>query len=220
MGTVLSPPAIRRFLNEKLDELVRALSHLGVLSIEQNANNMMDPTADSPFSTFQDFQVAFERAFGAADRGQRARTEMAALKMKPSDTVEDYTTAFEALSTHTGYNEAAHIEAYRSGLLHRIVERIYSDSDGNLPADLAAWKTKARRLDSLHHEFKSLQTRGLQTTPHHQGTLPRTTHQPVPSQPWPHTTLNQDEIKMISQPPTRESVQQSSVRCSVYLCSF
>lgn len=125
-------------------------------------NSFLDPAVPDPFFTFQQFQTAFERAFGNADRAQKARTDMAALKMKTGDTVEEYTTAFEALAGHTGYNEAAHIEAYRSGLHHRIVEKIYSDTNGELPADLTAWKTKARRLDNLHHEFKSLQTRGTQ----------------------------------------------------------
>lgn len=42
MGTILSPSTIRRFLNQKLDELVGASAHLGVLSIEEDANNVMD----------------------------------------------------------------------------------------------------------------------------------------------------------------------------------
>lgn len=132
------------------------------------ANNhyrtFLDPAKTDPFSTFQDFQKALEGAFGNADQAQKARTDMATLKMKPGDTVEEYTTAFEALAGHTGYNEAAHIEAYRSGLHHRLVEKIYSDANGELPADLAAWKTKARRLDNLHLEYKALQSRIPQTS--------------------------------------------------------
>lgn len=116
-----------------------------------------DP-AKHPFKTFKAFQDAFERAFGDADREQKARIDMASLKMKNGDTVEEYTTAFEALEIHTGYNETAHIEAYRSGLHHRILEKIYGDSDGKLPANLEAWKTKARRLDNLHQEFKALRS--------------------------------------------------------------
>lgn len=136
------------------------------------ANNhyrmFLDSDQPNPFSTFQEFQIALERAFGNADQAQKARTDMAALKMKLGDTVEEYTTAFEALAGHTGYNEPAHIEAYRSGLHHRIVEKIYNDSNGELPADLAAWKTKARRLDNLHLEYKSLQVRTPQTGPSQQ----------------------------------------------------
>jgi len=124
-----------------------------------HTNAMLDPEVADPFVTFQAFQDAFERAFGSADRAQKARTDMAALKMKPGDTVEEYTTSFESLANHTGYNEAAHIEAYRAGLHNRIVEKIYSDSNGELPADLEAWKTKARRLNNLHLEFKALQLR-------------------------------------------------------------
>ena len=112
-------------------------------------NKILDPTTPDPFATFQEFQEAFEKAFGNADRAQKARTSMASLRMKPGESVEEYTTAFEALAIHTGYNEPAHIEAYRSGLHHRILEKIYGDSNGQLPTDLAAWKTKARRLDNL-----------------------------------------------------------------------
>jgi len=154
------------------DEARRILFALGFIQggtagtwANNHANKMLDPTAPNPFTTFQEFQSTFEHGFGAADHAQKARTDMAALKMKPGDTVEEYTTAFEALQIHTSYNEAAHVEAYRSGLHHRIVEKIYGDSNGELPADLEAWKTKARRLDNLHLEFKALQSRpqGLPT---------------------------------------------------------
>jgi len=132
------------------------------------ANNLystfLDPNQPNPFLTFMEFQRAFERAFGNADRAQKARTDMATLKMKLGDTVEEYTTSFEALAGHTGYNEAAHVEAYRSGLHHRIVEKIYGDTNGELPVNLAAWKTKARRLDNLHLEYKALQSRIPQTS--------------------------------------------------------
>ena len=129
-----------------------------------HANAILDPEAPNPFVTFQLFQTAFERAFGSADRAQKARTDMAALKMKPGDTVEEFTTSFEALALYTEYNEPAHIEAYRAGLHPRIVEKIYGDSNGELPADLAAWKTKARRLDNLHLELKALQGRHAPTS--------------------------------------------------------
>src|ERR1700742_2167997 len=95
-----------------------------------HANAILDPNPPDPFPTFVAFQAGFERAFGAADRAQRARTEMAGLKMKPGDAVEEYTTTFEALAVHTGYNEAAHIEAYCGGLHQRIVEKIYNASNG------------------------------------------------------------------------------------------
>jgi hypothetical protein len=130
-----------------------------------------DPTRH-PFLTFQDFSDTFERAFGDADRAQRARIDMSVLKMKSGDTVEEYTTAFEALAIHTGYNEAAHIEAYRTGLLPRLQEKIYGDSQGVLPADLQAWKTKARNLDNLHHELKAIQSA-------HTGSGNRPTHTQV-----------------------------------------
>jgi len=111
-----------------------------------------------PFATFEDFKDVFEHAFGDADQAQRARINMSILKMNPGDTVEEYTTAFEALAIHTEYNEPAHIEAYRAGLLPRIQEKIYGDSQGVLPADLQAWKTKARNLDNLHNELKAIQS--------------------------------------------------------------
>jgi hypothetical protein len=131
-----------------------------------------DP-ANRPFNTFQDFRIALEGAFGNADRAQKARIDMASLKMKPGDTVEEYTTAFEALAIHTGYNEAAHIEAYRSGLHHRVLEKIYGDSNGVLPVDLVAWKTKARRLDNLHQEFRALQASHTHPTTRPRAPAPR-----------------------------------------------
>jgi hypothetical protein len=140
------------------------------------ANALLDPNVPNPYNTFQEFQDAFERAFGALDRAQKARTDLAALRMKPGDTVEGFTTSFEALAIHTGYNEPALIEIYRSGLLNRIVEKIYSDSNGQLPADLTAWKTKARHLDNLYHELKALQLRN----PHNPAAAPRVNRAPAP----------------------------------------
>lgn len=115
-----------------------------------HTTSMLDLELTKPFNTFKEFQETLECAFGDSDRAQEARLEMATLKMNPGETVEEYTAAFEAHAVHTGYNEAAHIEAYRSGLNHHILEKIYSDSDNNLPQDLNAWKKKARRLDNLH----------------------------------------------------------------------
>ena len=125
------------------------------------ANNhaavMMNPNVANPFDTFDAFARAFDRAFGSADRAQKARNDMANLKMKNNDTAEDYTTAFEALAIHTQYDEIAHIQAYRTGLHPKIVEKIYSDSNGELPAGLEAWKVKARRIDHLHRELRAIQ---------------------------------------------------------------
>jgi hypothetical protein len=81
---------------------------------------------------------------------------MAVLKMKPGDSVETYTTAFEALEAHTGYNETALIEAYRTGLPLPILTAIYRNSNGVLPNALANWKLLARNLDSLNDQFKVL----------------------------------------------------------------
>jgi hypothetical protein len=181
------------------DEVRRILFALGFIQggtagtwANNAANAMLDPAVQNPYNTFQEFQDALERAFGTLDRAQKARTDMAALKMKPGDTVEEYTTSFEALAIHTGYNEAALIEAYRSGLLNRIVEKIYGDSNGQLPADLTAWKTKARHLDNLYHEFKALQLR----TPHSTTTTPRVHRAPAPrpSVATPPTTPGADAM--------------------------
>ena len=149
------------------DEVRRILFTLGFIQggtagiwANNTANSFLDPTVPNPFDTFEQFQNALERSFGSMDRSQKARTDLASLKMKPGDTVEEYTTTFESLAVHTGYNEAAHIEAYRSGLIPRIVEKIYGDTNGQLPVDLNAWKTKARHLDHLYHEYKALHLRG------------------------------------------------------------
>jgi hypothetical protein len=128
------------------------------------ANNvqtqMLDVNTPNPYATFAEFKVAFNKAFGNADRAQKARTELAMLKMKTTETVEEYTTAFESLAPHTGYDETALIEAYRTGLMHRIVEKIYSNPNGVLPASLDDWKAKARQLDTLYQEFRALQAKG------------------------------------------------------------
>ena len=147
---------------------------------------MLDQNTANPFTTYQQFKVAFEAAFGDSDRAQKARTDLATLKMKPGDTVEEFTTSFEALAIHSNLDEIALIEHYRRGLNPRIIEKIYSNSDGELPPDLEAWKRKARRLDNLYHELKSIQSahsppsvpsRPRQTTPRATGgvTTPSTT---------------------------------------------
>lgn len=146
-----------------------------------HANAMLHPNTPDPFATFEEFQTALERSFGSLDRAQKARTDMGNLRMKPGDTVEEYTTAFEALAVHTGYNEAAHIELYRSGLLSRILEKIYGDSNGQLPIDLNAWKTKARHLDNLYHELRSLQLRNTTSTSNQQKPRPNPPRAPVPT---------------------------------------
>ena len=137
---------------------------------------MLDPNTPDPFVTYQAFRVAFEAAFGDSDRAQRARTELATLKMKSGDTVEEYTTSFEALAIHSNLDEVALIEHYRRGLNPRIVEKIYSNSDGDLPPDIEAWKRKARRLDNLYHELKSLQsTQSPSVSSRPRQSIPKTT---------------------------------------------
>ena len=158
---------------------------------DNHTASMADPDPrNRPFATFAEFETAFKAAFGDSDRAQRARIDLANLKMKPGDSVEEFTTSFEALAVHTGYNEAAHIEAYRAGLHHRIVEKIYSDSNGELPADLDAWKTKARRLDNLYREYKAIQAS------HTQSTRPRPPppKPPVPVVPASAPTLQSDAM--------------------------
>jgi hypothetical protein len=137
--------------------------------------------ANPPFQTFAEFEDTFKKAFGDADRAQRARIDLAALKMKPGESVEEYTTNFEALAIHTGYNEAAHIEAYRAGLHPRILEKIYSDSNGALPDNLDAWKLKARRLDNLYKELKALQASHSQSHPKPRPFVPRAPAAAVPA---------------------------------------
>jgi hypothetical protein len=81
---------------------------------------------------------------------------MESLRIRPGETVEAYTTAFESLQTDTGYNDISLVEKYRRGLPRPIVEKIYSSADGTLPADLEGWKRKARQLDNLYRDFKDL----------------------------------------------------------------
>jgi hypothetical protein len=154
------------------------------------ANAMLNQNVQNPFNTFQEFQEAFERSFGSMDKAQKARTDMSTLKMKPGDTVEGYTTTFESLAIHTGYNEAALIEHYRSGLLHRIIEKIYGDSNGHLPDNLEGWKTKARHLDNLYQEFKALQLRNgpSSSTNNHRPQRPAPPRMPTtPTSPASHS---------------------------------
>ena len=124
---------------------------------ENHTEAILDPNVESPFITFEGFLNTFEAAYCELDRAEMARQKIKLLKMKPGDTVETYTTAFEALANHTGYNETALIEQYRGGLIKSIVEKIYSSPDGTLPKGLTGWKAKARQIDNLWQEFKGLQ---------------------------------------------------------------
>ena len=176
------------------DETRRILFALGFIQggtagtwANNTANAILDPNTPNPYATFQEFQEAFEWAFGALDWAQKARMDMSVLHMKAGDTVEEYTTAFEALAAHTGYNEAAHIEAYRSGLLIRIVEKIYGDSNGQLPENLAAWKTKAHHLDNLYQEYKALQSRNPHISAGSAQPRPHQAHVPATSAPVSNT---------------------------------
>lgn len=134
-----------------------ALGHMKQGHAAVWANNiataMLDPETDNPYATFDDFQDAFEKAFGNADKAQKARTELAKLSMKPGDSVEEYTTQFETYAKLTGYNDEALIEIYSNGLLQRMVDKIYSNPEGTLPPTLEAWKTKARQLDNLYQQY-------------------------------------------------------------------
>ena len=147
------------------------------------ANNLatafLDPARADPYLTFAAFKTAFDEAFGDADRQHRACIEMSLLRMKSGDSVEEYTTAFEALADDTEYNEQALINAYRMGLLPRIHEKVYTE---NPPTTLKDWKAKARRVDTLWRDLKAFNTvrqDSHSSTP----TKPRTytsTHLPPP----------------------------------------
>ena len=146
--------------NDEPRKILWALSYLrggtaGTWS-SNHTETILDPTRVNPFLTFDDFLKAFETAFSDHDRTVAAQRDMLKLKMGRNDTVESYTTAFEALAAHTGYNDAAHIEKYRNGLPYTIVEKIYSNPDGILPSDLEAWKRKARQLDYLWHTYRDV----------------------------------------------------------------
>jgi hypothetical protein len=163
------------------DEVRRILFTLGYIQggtagtwANNTTNAFLDPLIPNPYNTFEEFQNALERSFGSLDRAQKARTELDALHMKSGDSVEEFTTAFEALSVHTSYNEEALIQHYRKGLLHRIVEKIYGDSNGQLPATLEDWKTKARHIDYLYHEFKALNLRSQASVNRPTNFLPHT----------------------------------------------
>lgn len=71
------------------------------------------------------------------------------------------------------------MEFYRGGLLPRIVEKIYGDTNGELPTGLAAWKTKARRIDYLYLEYRALQSKNSQS--HQSKSSPRPSHAPAAS---------------------------------------
>ena len=122
----------------------------------ENQTELMLNAENKPFSTFDQFLLAFETAYCEYDRAEAARRGIENLKMGKGDTVEAYTTTFESLAPHTGYNDTALIERYRTGLNQPIVEKIYGNPDGKLPADLEGWKKKARQLDNLWREFKEI----------------------------------------------------------------
>src|ERR1700676_5331124 len=105
---------------------------------------------DSPFPDWETFCTRFERAFGDADREAHARQRLRSLKMTRGMTAEEYTTAFEAISGRTGFNDEALMDAYEHGLLRNLVEKIHLDT---LPQSLQEWKDKATRIDKLWRRF-------------------------------------------------------------------
>lgn len=123
---------------------------------ENHSEAMLSDAKEDPFKTFQEFMSAFEQSYCEYDRAERARRELEKLRMNRGDTVEAYTTAFDALAIHTEYNETALIEKYRLGLPHPILEKIYSNPEGQAPESLVQWKKKARALDNLWHEYQEL----------------------------------------------------------------
>jgi len=145
------------------DEVRKILFTLGFIQegtagawATNQANLFLDPAQANPFATFEAFQASFEKTFGAFNKAQQARDDLEALEMKPGDTVEAYTTAFEAIAIHTGHSDAGLIQAYQTGLLDRILSVIYSDPSGQLPATLELWKNKARNIDYLYHQRQRL----------------------------------------------------------------
>jgi hypothetical protein len=170
-------------VGDEVRRILFALTYIrgGTAGVWGDNYTMAMGEANPPFQTFAEFEDTFKKAFGDADRAQHARIDLATLKMKPGESVEEYTTNFEALAIHTGYNEAAHIEAYRAGLHPRILEKIYSDSNGALPDNLDAWKLKARRLDNLYKELKALQASHAQSHPKPRPFVPRLPAAAVPA---------------------------------------
>jgi hypothetical protein len=147
--------------NDENRKILFALAYIrGGDFSEKWANNhknaFLNPTAPNPFQTLEEFFTAFEIAFRDHNRNEAARHQMEALRIKPGETVEAYTTAFESLQTDTEYNDISLVEKYRRGLPRPIVEKIYSSADGTLPVNLAGWKLKARQLDNLYRDFKDL----------------------------------------------------------------
>ena len=65
-------------------------------------------------------------------------------------TAEEYTTAFEAISGKTGFNDEALMDACEHGLLCSLVRKIHLDT---LPLLLQEWKDKATHIDKLWHCF-------------------------------------------------------------------
>jgi hypothetical protein len=105
---------------------------------------------DSPFPDWETFCNRFEAAFGDADREANARQRLRSLKMTRGMTAEEYTTAFEAISGKTGFNDEALMDAYEHGLLRNLVEKIHLDT---LPLTIQEWKDKATRIDKLWRRF-------------------------------------------------------------------
>jgi len=142
---------------------------------------------DSPFPDWETFCTRFERAFGDADREAHARQRLRSLKMTRGMTAEEYTTAFEAISGRTGFNDEALMDAYEHGLLRNLVEKIHLDT---LPQSLQEWKDKATRIDKLWRRFNE-QHSFLPTNPRQDNRLGTNrpfrplTSQPLPTSPRP-----------------------------------
>src|ERR1700761_403984 len=131
----------------------------------ENQTELMLNAKIKPFSTFEQFLQAFESAYCEYDHAEAACQGIENLKMNKGDTVETYTTAFESLGPHIGYNDTVLIERYCIGLAQPIVEKIYGNTEGKLPADLAGWKRKAQQLDNRWREFRELRKPASSYTP-------------------------------------------------------
>jgi hypothetical protein len=116
-----------------------------------NHTRSMLEANQQPFTSWDDFRVRFEAAFGDSDCQAQARQSLHNLRMTKGMTAEEYTAAFEALAGRTAFNDEALMDAYERGLQRGIVEKIHLDI---LPTTLQDWKDKAICLDKLWRRFQ------------------------------------------------------------------
>ena len=125
----------------------------------------------TPFATWLEFEKTVKEAFGDADEAAAAATAIEALAMGLG-TCEQYTTAFETLEAHCGWNDMALVHQYEKGLTKALKQKIYSINLTDFPKTLAEWKQRARAFDAQWRRHQAHEAVANRQAPRRTGITP------------------------------------------------